>query len=153
MQKFDEGVKMPGKETTAFLNDFEILIEAYAASSPYVMREAFMRIKQFDSFKGRQDLAPDVIRKLSSLIKKPKDPVIIAAHLYALELIGQKKELRSSTSGVLGNNTLVNDPMVGQFAGQIGYRLLYPRRKLDPNAFISIAEMKKIASALKEKED
>ena len=95
------------------LEDQHVLIEAYAASSSYVMRKAFAMSEKLEAFRGRNDLAPNILARIEQLTKKPGDPVILGAHLYALELTGAKPEIRTAMLRVLEEEKLRDGPLVG----------------------------------------
>ncbi len=109
----------------AMLQDRKALLEAYAASSARVMRLAFQQHKDLKAFKGRADLAPGILEKLAG-IKPPGDPVIIGAHLYALELTGARREIAKAVALVLRNQGRKDPYLVGQLAGFSGAGLVRP---------------------------
>lgn len=134
------------------LKDQNVLIEAYAASSSYVMRKAFVASEKLDAFRGRNDLAPNILARIEQLTKKPSDPVILGAHLYALELTGAKPEIHTAILRILEEEKLRDDPLVGQIAGEIGFKLVKTRKQLTPGAYLTIDELQGVVEALKQEE-
>ena len=132
------------------LEDQNVLIEAYAASSSYVMRKAFAASEKLDAFKGRNDLAPTILSRIEQLTKKPSDPVIFGAHLYALELTNAKPEIRAAVLHVLEKEELQNDPLVGQIAGEIGFKQVAPKKQLTPGAYLTVEELQGVVEALRQ---
>ncbi len=110
----------------SLLEDRSILLDAYAASSVYVMQKAFKNIKRLQAFKDRTDLAPSLLKKIRNLTRKLRDPIILGAHLYALEITMARREILQATILVLKQPAHRYDPLIGQIAGHIGKRLLRP---------------------------
>ena len=132
------------------LSDRNVLLEAHAASSAYVMQKAFAASEKLNAFRGRKDLAPAILAKIEELSANPGDPVILGAHLYVLELIGAKPELKEAILRLLENDGLRADPLIGQQAGEIAIRQAKPDKRLDPGANLSIEDLKDLADALKQ---
>lgn len=107
---------MADEKLLATLQDRRALLEAYAASSAWVMRRAFERVKDIQAFRGRKDLAPTLLEKLAG-IGPPGDPVIVGAHLYALELTGARREIAKGVVHVLKGPGRKDPHLVGQLAG------------------------------------
>lgn len=143
---------MPNDKLMDLLDDPGVLLEAYAASSAYVMREAFMASKQLQVFKRRRDLALAILGRVKLLTRKPRDPVVLGAHLYALELTGADDEIRAATLHVLRHKALQDDPLAGQFAGQIGFNLTHAKKKLAPGTYLAPADLQGVVKALEQKE-
>lgn len=116
---------MPEDKLLAVLQDRQALLEAYAASSARVMRGVFERHKVLKPFRGRRDLAPAILERLKG-IHPPGDPVIIGAHLYALELTGARPEMARGVTFVLRAQGKKDPYLVGQLAGFTGAALLRP---------------------------
>jgi len=135
---------MPTERLLALLEDQHTLHLAYAASSAYVMRRAFESIKELQAFRGRADLAPSILERLAALVREPKDPVVIAAHLYALELTGSRGETGKGALAAL--RALRKDPMVSQFAGHTAAGLV--RERLAPGVFLKKEELEEIVRAV-----
>jgi hypothetical protein len=110
------------------LEDAHVLRLAYAASSDYVMRLSFERIKELQAFRRKTELAPNILKQFENRIERVRDSVILGAHLYALELTGAQDALRKAVVATLDQKELRQDPMLAQTAGKIAARLL--RRKL-----------------------
>lgn len=108
---------MTDEKLLALLEDQHTLLLASAASSAYVMRRGFEMAKSLQEFKGRADLAPAILERLTVHLKEPKDPTVIGAHLYALELTGAPKEM--AQGAVMTLRRLKEDPLAGQFAAQV----------------------------------
>ena len=68
------------------LGDQEVLFDAYAASSAYVLHKAFEGIEQLQAFRGRKELAPLLVEHIDAMADEPADPIVFGAHLYALSL-------------------------------------------------------------------
>ena len=134
------------------LNDQNILTEAYTASSSYVMRKAFAASDKLQAFKGRDDLAPSILERVKQLTEKPSDPVILGAHIYALELTGAKPEIHTATVRVLEEEKFRDDPLVGQLAGEIGFKLVKPREHFTPGDYLTIDALQSVVDALKQEE-
>lgn len=132
------------------LEDKSDFIEAYAASSSYVMRKAFAASEKLNAFKGRQDLAPAILAKIEQLLEKPGDPVILGAHLYALELTSAKPQINAAVLRVLEKEGLRDDPLIGQLAGEIGFKQATPDKQLTPGAYLTPEELKAVVDALKQ---
>ncbi len=109
----------------ALLEDRETLLEAYAASSAYVLRKAYERIEALQAFKDKAALAPAVLERLEAHLEagRPRDPVVIGAYLYALELTGARPETARAAAAVLRDPVFRQDPLVGQLAGRLGEHL------------------------------
>lgn len=131
------------------LEDQHVLIEAYAASSSYVMKKAFTTSEKLHAFKGRNDLALSILARIEQLTKEPSDPVILGVHLYALELTGAKPEINAALLHVLEKEGLRTDPLIGQLAGEIGFNQVKPKNQLAPGAYLSAEELQSVADALK----
>jgi hypothetical protein len=144
---------MSNDRLLGLLEDQHILLEARAASSAYVMRKAFRACEELQAFKGRADIAPALLEKVGELIKEPTDPVILGAHLYALELTGADSETRAAMLQVLRNEALQGDPMVSQFAGHIGFNLIRPEEKLTPGTYLDQSELQKVVRSLEQEEE
>lgn len=114
---------MPDDRMLSVLNDPKVLLEAYAASSAGVMRLAFERSKDLQAFRGRKDLAPVILERLTAL-RPPGDPVVTGAHLYALELTGARPHLARAVSMVLKGAGEKDPHLAGQLAGFSGTALL-----------------------------
>jgi hypothetical protein len=142
---------MPGNELLRLLQDREVLLEAHAASSAYVMRRAFEGIKELKAFRGRTDLAPAILARLQSLSKEPRDPVMLGAHLYALELTGSHLEIGKGVSLLLEKRPIFQDPLLGQFAGSVGATLARMTEKLVPGTVFQAKDLEAILKALKGK--
>jgi len=142
---------MPDNELLRRLQDQEVLLAAYAASSAFVMHRAFEAMEKLRAFRGRTDLAPAIVARLKALSKKPRDPVILGAHLYALGLTGARREMGKGISLILEKDLLRQDPLVGQLAGTMGAGLVHPKKKLAPGAVFQAKELEAILTALKEK--
>ena len=128
------------------LEDQNVLIEAYAASSSYVMRKAFAASEKLDAFKGRNDLAPTILSRIEQLTKKPSDPVIFGAHLYALELTSDKPKIRAAVLHVLEKEEFRDDPL----SGEIGFKQVAPKKQLTPGAYLTVEELQGVVEALRQ---
>ncbi len=107
------------KELLKLLKDMHVLRLGYSSSSDYVLRLAFDRIKELQAFRGKKELAPEILNQYESIIDKANDPVFLGAHLYALELIGVKDILFKAILITLDKKELRQEPMVSQLAGKI----------------------------------
>ena len=134
------------------LQDPHVLFEAYAASSAYVMHKAFDITEQLQAFKGRSDLSETIRARIDKLTEERADPIIISAHLYALELTGSEPELRKATLHVLENPVFRDDPLTGQFAGEIGFHLMHAEKELSPGAYLSAKDMQRVVQSLETRE-
>ncbi|MGV2390640.1 MAG UNVERIFIED_CONTAM: hypothetical protein LVR29_27735 [Microcystis novacekii LVE1205-3] len=122
------------------------------ASSAYVMQKAFDSSKELQAFKNQVDLAPAILERVDSLTRQPSNPVVLSAYLYALELTGAEPQIRSATRQVLGNSLLRSDPLVGQFAGQIGFNLIRTERELTPSDYLTSEELERVLKTLEQEE-
>lgn len=122
---------MPEDKIFAVLNNPKALLEAYAASSAGVMRLAFERNKDLQAFRGRKDLAPAILERLTGL-RPPGDPVVTGAHLYALELTGARTHIARAVAMVLKGIGEKDPHLVGQLAGFTGAALLRPEGARHP---------------------
>jgi hypothetical protein len=104
------------------------------------------------AFKGRSDLSQAIRARIDTLTRKKVDPIIIGAHLYALELTGSEPELRKATLHVLENSELREDPLIGQFAGEIGFHLMHAEKELSPGAYLSVKDMEWVVQSLETRE-
>ncbi len=138
---------MPDEKLLALLEDRHLLLQAAAASSAYVMRRAFEATRELQVFKGRADLAPDILERLHGLAGK-SDPVIIGAHLYALELTGARRELAKGVLALLEDKAFRQDPLAGQFAANIGARLVRKDERLTPAQPLAPGELEELLKAL-----
>lgn len=134
------------------LVDREVLGEAYAASSAYVMRKAFEANKALAPFKGRADLAPAIIKQFERQRTKRPDWVVLSAHLYALQLTGADRETRNAVKVVLRDKVLKADPMVGQFAAHVGNNLVKYKKRVPAGHYYAAEEVKGILGGLQRKE-
>jgi hypothetical protein len=134
------------------LKDPHVLLEAHAASSAYVMRSAFDESKELSAFAGRTDLAAEIRERIAELAKERGDPVLLSAHLFALELTGAIGEARSAVEQVLRDEALRRDPLAGQFAGQVGARLVGSEDKIALGGHFSPEELGELLRALQRKE-
>jgi len=116
---------MADDKLLAVLQDRKALLEAYAASSAGVMRLAFQRSKELRAFRGRKDLAPAILERLTG-IRPPGDPVVIGAHLYALELTGARVETAKGVAFVLRHQGRKDPYLAGQLAGFTGQAFIRP---------------------------
>ncbi len=134
----------------ALLQDQKALLEAYAASSARVMRLAFQQLKDMKAFKGRADLAPAILEKLTGLAA-PGDPVVIGAHLYALELTGARREIARAVKHALSNQGRKDPYLVGQLAALTGASLLRPQSpgRAAPLASVKVFQPKDLDEILK----
>jgi len=116
---------MERNKLMALLEDRETLLEAYAASSAYVLRKAYESIEALQVFRGKAALAPAVLQRLQAHLAagSPWDPVVIGAHLYALELTGAHPETCRAVAAVLREPVFRQDLLVGQLAGRLARRL------------------------------
>ncbi len=123
------------------LTDREVLLEAYAASSAYVLRRVYESVRELQAFRGKAALAPAILRRLVALTRAPgpKDAVVIGAHLYALELAGSRPEVRKAVAAVLREPALKEDLLLGQLAGRIGQKLI-----TKPDAPLPAAEFRSL---------
>jgi hypothetical protein len=129
------------------LKDAHALVLAYSASSEYVMRLSFDRIRGLQAFRGRAELAPDVLEQYEGLVERVHDSVVLGAHLYALELTGARHAVREAVVATLDRKDLRHDPMLGQAAGKAGARLL--RRRLPRGKDLSDQELDEVWGTLK----
>ncbi len=129
------------------LEDRHALRLAYSASSDYVMRLSFERIKELQAFRGRTELSPAILKQYESLTEKVRDSVILSAHLYALELTGARDAIRKAVMMTLDQKELRQDSMVAQTAGKIAAQLL--RRRLPRGKDFSEQELDEIHAALR----
>ncbi len=132
------------------IEDRRVLMEAYAASSSYVLRKAFAASEKLKEFEGREDLAPDILSKVEKLAEKPNDPVIIGAHLYALELTRAKPQLHTAVLRVLEKENFQEDPLIGQFAGGIAFKLVKTKKQFAIDAYFTKEELQGVVKALKQ---
>lgn len=109
----------------ATLQDRHFLLRAYAASSARLMRRVFERLKELQAFRGRKDLAPAILERLTG-IRPPGDPVVVGAHLYALELTGAGREIARGVAHVLKEQGRMDPHLAGQLAGLTGVAFLGP---------------------------
>ncbi len=137
----------PNEHLLKLLEDTHALRLAYAASSDYVMRLSFERIKELQAFRGKSELAPDILKQYENHVEKVRDPVILGAHLYALELTGAQDALGKAVVATLDQEELRQDPMLAQTAGKIAARLL--RRKLPRGKDLSEQEVDEVYSTLR----
>lgn len=107
------------------LGDPEILFDAYAASSAYVLHKAFEGIEQLQAFRGRKELAPLLVEHIDAMADEPVDPVVFGAHLYALVMTGAEETIGRGLRRVLGVESLRRDPLVGPLAAYEGAKLLH----------------------------
>jgi hypothetical protein len=142
---------MDNDELLGFLEDPKALMDAYAASSAYVLRKFFTASKKLQAFTGRTDLAPSLLEELKRQAKNLKDPVKLGALLYALELTGASREIRAGALHVLRNKALRDEPLAGQFACQIGARIVGFERETVENYF-EPDERQRVYHALEVKE-
>ncbi|MCL6581577.1 MAG: hypothetical protein K6U08_08205 [Firmicutes bacterium] len=129
------------------LEDSQVLLQAYAASAPHVLRRALEGTKALQGFRHRADLARDIVGRMMALGTRG-DPVKIAVHLYALELTGATREARAALARVLAEPRHREDPVLGQFAGLMGVRLLGRVGPQGPYPRLSPEEVEKVASEL-----
>lgn len=134
------------------LEDRNVLLEAHAASSAYVMRKAFAASEKLHAFEGRNDLAPIILERIKQLTEKPCDPVILGASLFALELTNDKPEIHAAVLHVLEKEELRDDPLIGQLAGEIGFKLIKTRKQLTPGTYLTIDELQGVIEALGQEE-
>ncbi len=135
------------------LTDWRRLKLAYAASSDYVLRLSFERIPDLQVFRERPDLAPAVLAQYEQLKEREVvDPVILDAHLYALELAGAPRLLRKAIAQTLSSPQLRANSEVAQFAAKIGVQLIPAPRKLAPDAIVEEQEISELARRLGEEE-
>lgn len=106
------------------LGDQEVLFDAYAASSAYVLHKAFEGIEQLQAFRGRKELAPLLVEHIDAMADEPADPIVFGAHLYALSLTGAEEPIGRGIRRVLGLESLRRDPLVGPLAAYEGAKLL-----------------------------
>jgi len=139
---------MADEKLLAVLQDKKVLLEAYAASSAQVMRLAFQKIKALQPFKGRADLAPPVLEKLIG-IRPPGDPVVVGAHLYALELTGVRREIAKGVTFVLKDQGRKDPHLVGLLAGYTGVTLVKPEGRVAPKAAAKILRPRDLDEILK----
>jgi hypothetical protein len=132
------------------LRDRKVLLQGYAADSAYVLHRAFESTPELNELRKRGDLAPSILARLRRLAEKPQDPVILGAHLYALELTGSRPALREGVRLLLDKPILRRDPLVGQLAGQAGARLLRPTMKPKLEPTFDPGELEVISANLKE---
>jgi hypothetical protein len=144
---------MDNDKLLGLLEDHRVLLEAQAASSAYVMRKAFVASRELQAFAGRTNLAPALLERVERLTKEPGDPVVLGAHLYALELTGADDEIRAATLQVLGNEALRDDPLAGQFAGQVAARLVRFEDKVAAGSYFEPEELEGVLGALERKEE
>jgi len=130
------------KQLLKLIADTKALRLAYAASSDYVMRLAFTRIKELQAFRGEKELAPAILKQYESLVARMRDSVILGAHLYALELTGSKEAIRKAVLATLDHKELRKDPMIAQTAGKIAASLF--RRKLQHGKDLDEQELNEI---------
>lgn len=140
---------MSDLELLRFLHDKTALIDAYTASSAYVMRKAFKQIAFFKKFKKRKDLAVKISQNYQTFLKKRLDPVILNAHVYALELTGEKVLLGKLSRSALRHKHLKVDPLVGQFIGYVGTKHFRPRVKVEPDKFFKSEELQNLIKHIK----
>lgn len=107
------------------LGDHEVLFDAYAASSAYVLHKALEGIEELRAFRDRKELAPLLVEHIDSMAKEPTDPVVLGAHLYALSLTGADDGIGNGIRRVLREEVLRRDPLVGQLAAFEGAKLLH----------------------------
>lgn len=140
---------MDEKAVFDLLDDKELLLEAHAASSPYVMRRAFELARPMREFSGHVEFGGELHRRIARMAGEPAvDPVTLAAHVYALELTGATDELRSAAKSVLGQEALRDDEMVGQFVGYTAQRLMHPRKQISQAKHLEKQELEQLAEAL-----
>jgi hypothetical protein len=135
-----------GDEPIKLLQDGRVLRLAYYASSDRVLHESFKRVKELAVFRGHAELASSVLEQYLDLVTKVRDPVILGAHLYALELTGVEAAVRKAVVATLKQKERRQFPMVAQMAAKIGARLA--RRKLPPGGALSEQEIDEIQAAL-----
>ncbi|MGA9398032.1 MAG: hypothetical protein WBV22_07215 [Anaerolineaceae bacterium] len=137
-----------GKEPPVkLLKDTHVLRLAYTASSDYVMFLAFQRIKELQVFRDNKATAPYILKQYTSVMDRISDPVILGAHLYALELTGAKADLRKALVDTLSHKKLRQDTMITQLAGKMAFRLL--QRKIPPTKDLNNQELDGIRDALR----
>lgn len=129
------------------LEDPQVLLEAYAASAPHVLRRALEGTKALQGFRQRADLARDIVGRMTALGPRA-DPVKLAAHLYALELTGATREARAALAKVLAEPRHRDDALLGQFAGLMAVRLLGRIAPQGPYPRLSPEEVEKVAEEL-----
>ena len=144
---------MTNDQLIGLLEDPRVLLEAHAASSAYVMRKAFAESKELQVFGGRVDLAPAILDRIQRLSDAGSDPVVVSAHLYALELTGAATEVGAAVVQVLGDEALRADPMLGQFAGQTGASLIHTDDRVAAGSYFEPEELKGILRALQREEE
>lgn len=142
---------MNNDKLLGLLEDQRVLLDAYAASSAYVMRKAFAASKELQAFKDRTDLAPTILEKVGRLTKRPGDPVVLSAHLYVLVLTGAEREILAATLQVLREKVLRDNPLAGQFAAQIGAKVVSLEKTVQESHF-EPDELEKVFHALELKE-
>jgi hypothetical protein len=143
---------MNNEDPLTILEDQQILLDAYAASSAYVLRKIFNDEKKLKVFKGKTDLAPTILEKIQELTKEPGNPVILSLHLFALELTGADAEIISGTVQVMRDKTFRLGTMEGQFACHVGSRFV-GREKTEPGSYFETEEIEEVFQALKGKEE
>lgn len=139
---------MPDQTLLRLLEDRRVLLEAHAASSAYVLRRALQGTAALRAFRRRSDLAPLLLQRIEQSSAAPGDPVALAAHVYALELTGARRELTTSLVTVLKARRWREDPVAGVFAGHVANGLLRDRRTLAADAHLLPADLDKIRQAL-----
>lgn len=107
------------------LGDPEVLVDAYAASSAYVLHKAFDGIEPLQAFRGRKELAPMIVEHIDAMADEATDPVVFGAHLYALSLTGDQEPIGRGIRRVLSVESLRRDPLVGPLAAFEGAKLLH----------------------------
>jgi len=139
---------MPDLAPLRLLEDRRVLLEAQAASSAYVLRRALEATKELQVFRGRADLANFLVQHVERFTAEPADPVVLAAHLYALELTGARRELIASTLRVLKARQWRGDALAGVFAGHVAAGLVRGRKQLAPEAALTPAALDELREAL-----
>ena len=139
-------------ELMMLLEDERVLLEAQAASSSYVMSEAFNLSNDLQVFEGRRDLVPGILDKIRALVVKPADPVVLCAHIYALGLTRDKPAIRGALISVLGNEDLRRDPLAGQFSGTLAADLLGVKERVEPGGHLNEEELTEILEVLQREE-
>ncbi len=137
----------PNEQLLKLLEDTHALRLAYAASSDYVMRLSFERIKELQAFRGKSELAPDILKQYENHLGRVRDSVILGAHLYALELTGAQDILRKAVISTLDQKEVRLDPILAQTAGKMAVRLL--GRKLPRGKYLTEQELDEVYSTLR----
>ncbi len=131
------------------LRDRRVLLEAHAASSAYVMRRVFESSRELTVFSKRADLAPEIAGKIEKALEGRFDPVFLSAHLFALEMTGVRAQIVRATGRILRDKRALEDPLLGQFAGQIGSRIIGLKKPSESH--LTFEELKKVSQSLGQK--